>query len=197
LAAEWREQRDFVDFMVMPATRLANTALDAVASGHAQTAEQVAAYAAADLLCYFAEAPASLVRRQNDLWGPLLEWADRVAGLKFLPSSGIVHRDQPPATLVRVEEIARKADDFALAGLAFGTALYGSAIVTLALWLGRIDSTAAFAAARLDHTFQEERWGVDSEAAKAAESMERESTMLGRWFSALGGGELVTSASRS
>ena len=38
-------------------------------------AEIVAAYGGTDLLCYRAEAPEELVRRQAEAWDPLLDWA--------------------------------------------------------------------------------------------------------------------------
>ncbi len=87
--------------------------------------------------------------------------------------------------MAAVETLAAGLDDFALAGLAFATALFGSAIIALALMRGRLTGEQACAAARLDEAFQEERWGVDSEAAERAKALAADAAMLEAWFKAL------------
>lgn len=185
IAEEWRRQGAWIAYAEMPATRLAHTAIDAVAAARGLTAEGVVRYAGADLLCYFAEGPARLAYRQEKIWGPLLEWAREAHGLVFARAVGIVHRPQPPETLARLAAILTPLDDFTLAGVAFAAGLFGSAILALALREGRIDADEAMAAGRLDEIFQEEQWGVDAEAAGRAEAMAIEAVMAERWFAAL------------
>ena len=91
----------------------------------------------------------------------------------------------PPAAAARDHRPDRGAGrapsaDFALAGLAAAAALFGSAILGFALRRGELDGEAAFELSRLDETFQEERWGVDAEAAARADAMAKEAVMLGR-----------------
>jgi chaperone required for assembly of F1-ATPase len=50
---------------------------------------------------------------------------------------------------------------------------------------GELTAEAAFELSRLDETFQEERWGVDAEAAARADAMAKEAIALGQWFEAL------------
>jgi chaperone required for assembly of F1-ATPase len=97
----------------------------------------------------------------------------------------VVHQPQPPATIARIAALSTAEGDFALAGLAAAAALFGSAILAFALRRGELTAEAAFEISRLDETFQEERWGVDAEAAARADAMAREAVMLGRWFAAL------------
>ncbi|MGH6957895.1 MAG: ATP12 family protein, partial [Caulobacteraceae bacterium] len=148
-------------------------------------AERVAAFAAADLLCYFAEGPAALVERQERRWGPVLDWAEAALGVAFTRVQGIVHRAQPRETVARVETLAGAEDAFALAGLAAASALFGSTILAFALRRGQLTADAAFALSRLDEAFQEERWGLDAEAVARADAMAQEAAMLERWFGAL------------
>jgi chaperone required for assembly of F1-ATPase len=169
----------------MPATRLAHTAIDVVGSAREPTIDGVVRYAGADLLCYFAESPAWLVHRQEKIWAPLLDWARDTHGLEFVRAAGIVHRPQPPGTLARLADLLAPMDDFTLAGMAFAAALFGSAILAMALRDGRINADEAMAAARLDEIFQEEQWGVDAEAAARADAMAVEAVMAERWFAAL------------
>ncbi len=185
VADEWAAQAETIAYDAMPATRLTHTALDGVAGARAETARSVTRYAASDLILYFADAPASLVARQQAAWGPLIAWAEQAFDLRFVRAAGIVHQTQPTETLARIEALAAEASDVDLAGLAFGAALFGSSILALALRARRLGGAGAFAAARLDEAFQEERWGVDAEAAGRAARLAVEATMLERWFAAL------------
>ena len=169
----------------MPATRLAHTAIDGVAAVRQATVEGVVGYGGNDMLCYFAETPARLVHRQEKTWGPMLDWAWDAHGLAFTRAAGIVHHPQPLEPLARLSALLASMDDFTLTGMAFAAALFGSAILGLALRDGRIDADEAMAAARLDEIFQEEQWGVDAEAAARADAMAGEAVMLERWFAAL------------
>jgi len=187
VASEWSAVEGAIDYALMPATRLAFTAADRVGRARAAMASEVARQAGADLLCYFAEAPASLTRRQEERWGPVLDWAARTQDLRFEPTAGILHRAQPQATLNRVEALAGELDDFALAGLALAASLFTSAVLALALQCGELSGDQAFDLSRLDEAFQEEQWGVDAEAAERTAGLRAEAVMLERWFRALQG----------
>jgi len=185
IAEEWAAQGESIILAEMSATRLAYSAFDGVAAARADTAASVARYAGADLLCYFAEGPRALVERQEALWTPLLEWAEAELQLPLVCVTGVMHAAQPPQSLARAEALAGALDDFALAGLAFATALFGSAVLGFALQRGRLNADQAFALSRLDETFQEEQWGLDAEAAARADAMAADAVMLERWFRAL------------
>jgi chaperone required for assembly of F1-ATPase len=185
VAAEWAVQGETIDLAAMHANRLANTALDAVPQAREATAGSVADYAGSDLLCYFADEPEGLVRRQAEAWEPLLIRAEAEAGLVFVRAAGIVHRPQPPQTLEQVRALAAGLDDFALAGLAFGASLFGSAVLSLALLRGWVDGPRAFELSRVDEAWQEEKWGVDAEAAERTARLRGEASMLDRWFRGL------------
>jgi chaperone required for assembly of F1-ATPase len=185
VAGEWAAQGEHVEMAAMHATRLAFTAADHAARARVELVAEVARFAASDLVCYFAEAPSALVALQTRRWGALLHWAEQDLGLVFVRVQGIVHAPQPPQTLARVEALAGALDDMALAGLAFGAALFGSAVIALALQRDQLDGEAAFDLARLDEAFQESQWGVDEEAAARAAKLKAEALMLERWFSAL------------
>ena len=184
VAEEWRGQGASIIYSQMPATRLAHTAIDAIAEAREATVESIVRFAASDLLCYFADHPVSLVARQEATWRPLIDWARDAHGLAFETTAGIVHRAQPPETLARVKSLVDAADDFTLAGLAFAAALFGSALLAFALKDGRVDAGEAIAAARLDDLFQEERWGVDVETVGRTEALIGDAIMLEAWFRA-------------
>ncbi len=188
IRAEWQALGASLDWRALPLTRLASPGLDGAEEGRARAAATLRNYAGADLLCYFADGPSALVERQQHVWGELLDWARRAHGLAFERARGIVHRDQPEALFVRLEEVVSARDAFHLSGLAFGAALLGSTILALALEDARLDAAAAVAAARLDEAFQEEIWGIDAEAALRTERLHAEARLLESYFRALSAG---------
>lgn len=185
LAREWDQQATHIEMARMPATRLAFTAIDFVGGARDATAAEIGRYAGADAICYFADAPDALIERQVERWGPVIAWAEKALGVEFVRVTGIRHRDQHAATLLKLARLAEADDDFGLAALAHATALFGSAILAFALRAGELDGPAALDLSRLDEIFQQERWGVDQEAAERAANMLTEAVMLERWFEAL------------
>jgi chaperone required for assembly of F1-ATPase len=186
VAEEWRSQGEEIVLADMPATRLAHTAFDRVPAVREAVAEEAAGYAGSDVLCYFAEGPEGLVAREQAEWEPWLQWAEAELGLRLVRATGIVHQAQPPESLMRARDLALELDDFRLTGLASAAALFGSAVLAFALARGRLSGEAAFGLSRLDAIFQEERWGIDAEAAERTGRMLAEARMLEAWFRALG-----------
>ncbi len=186
VAVEWASQGEALELGGMHVTRLANTAIDSIPGARQAVADQVADYAGSDLLCYFAEGPAALVARQDAEWSPVLARAEAEEGLFMTRATGIVHRAQPEATLRRVRDIALSLNDFALAGLAFATPLFGSAVLAIAVWRGWLSGEAALELSRLDEAFQEEKWGIDAEAAERTAGRRAEAAMVGAWLAAAG-----------
>ena len=185
VAEEWAAQGEHIDLASMHAARLANTAIDAIPTAREATADSVAAFAASDLLCYRAEEPQGLVERQTALWDPVMGRVEREEGLAFVRAQGIIHQAQPAATPARVKALALDLDDFRLAALAYGAALFGSAILGLAVARGWLEADEAFEISRLDEAWQEDRWGVDEEAAERTARLRLEAATLQRWLGAL------------
>uniref|UniRef100_B0T3E7 ATP12 ATPase n=1 Tax=Caulobacter sp. (strain K31) TaxID=366602 RepID=B0T3E7_CAUSK len=185
VAGEWEAQDQVIDSTVMPATRLAFTAIDRIRETRAEVAAEVAAYAGSDLLCYWADHPTPLVERQKRDWGGMLDWARAELDLHLQPVSGVIHTAQSPAALASVEALALTMDDFTLAGVAYGAGLLGSTVLALALRAGKVTGRKALDLSRLEEVFQAETWGQDAEAIARAETLAIEAQVLERWFAAL------------
>lgn len=185
VADEWAGQGEFLDAGTMPATRLASTAIDRVVEVMEAVADEITAYAGNDLTCYLAEAPRSLIERQEREWGQWRNWAEQTHGIRLVPVQGIIHQTQDQASLDKVRALALSLDHFQLSGLAMAVPLLGSAILGLALQQGELSGEAAYDLSRLDEAFTEERWGVDEEASLRAAAQRAETVMLEQWFKAL------------
>jgi chaperone required for assembly of F1-ATPase len=165
IAAEWSAQGTEIDTASMPLTTLACTAIDTVADNAAAVAEEIAAYAMSDLLCYRAEAPDGLIARQAAHWDPILAWANSTFSVRFVTSRGLMPVGQEEALRDAVRTAASAHAPLALAGLHVLTTLSGSAVLALALASGRLSLDELWVAAHIDEDWQIERWGTDAEAA--------------------------------
>jgi len=166
IAAEWTGQGETIEPTSMPATRIANSAIDGVAPNMSAVREEIAGYAAADLLCYRAADPEELAKAQASAFDPVLDWAQETMGARFLVSEGIRHVAQPQSALAAMgAALAAIEDPFALAALHVATTLTGSALLALAVLRGRLSAEEAWRAAHVDEDFQISRWGEDAEAA--------------------------------
>lgn len=184
-AAEWRAQGGEIDFATMPATRLAFTTIDRAAATRDALAVEVARYAASDGLAYLADDTPRLLERQRAEWLPLLSWAATDMGVRLETVAGVMHRPQPPESIARARELAAGEGEFALAGLAFAAALFGSAVLAFAVRRGRLTGDEAHDLARLEEAHQESEWGVDAEAAERTARRLDEARFIARWFAAL------------
>ena len=185
IAADWEAQGERIVVADMPATRLAYTALDSVPQAREAVAAEVAAYGGSDALCYRATHPMALIARQAELWDPWLDWAATHLQAPLKATSGVIHVSQDEAVLNRLRHRALAEDDFGLAGLAFATPLFGSAVLAWAVREARLTGPEAFELSRLEEIFQESQWGVDAEAAQRTARLARDAEMIGAWFAAL------------
>lgn len=185
IAAEWRAQVERIDLATMFNTRQAYGVLDRPDDAAAPLADQVARYAETDLVCYLAEGPAALLERQEAAWAPLREWAEGL-GVVLKPSVGIMPKAQPPASIEAIRTHALSLDRFRLAGLVHGVALFGSAILGLAVERGRLTAAEAYELSRVDEAYQASHWGEDAEAVSRTTSARAEARALDQWFAALG-----------
>ncbi len=185
IAAEWAAQGDHIDPATMPLTRLANSAIDGVASNAAAVRAEILNYAGSDLLCYRAGDPERLVQLQDAAWNPLIDWMHERFGARFLLAEGIVHVTQFPETIAAVDAALGDPGPLELAGLSTINTLTGSAILTLAVLHGRLTAAEAWALAHVDEDFEISLWGEDDEAMRRRAARWREmqaaAEVLGRY----------------
>lgn len=176
IAAEWQAQGEYIDTDTMPLTRLLNIALDRVETDREALLAEITNYAQTDLLCYRApmEAHALGVPSLNQKlrllqlqhFDPILAWAAETYGIDLMCTDGLIPVAQPDASITKIAAAFSAANAHELAALALITPILGSALLTLALWKGRIDANEALAAAHLDETVHATAWGDDQEVVE-------------------------------
>jgi chaperone required for assembly of F1-ATPase len=170
LADEWLAQGKAIDPAAMPLTRIVNSATDVVACRLDATADEIARYARADLVCYRAALPRTLVEAQSAAWDPILAFAREKLGACFVCTEEVVFVEQPEPARAAVREAVKRiansgqAAPFALAALHVMATLTGSVLLALALAHGELTPAEAWIAAHVDEDFEMRAWGEDAEA---------------------------------
>lgn len=184
IAAEWDAQQGLVDPETMPATRMANSAIDKVIPQYEEVAGLIAAYGGTDHLCYRAVRPQGLIDRQIAAWNPLLDWAAKDLGAPLKTTSGVIHITQDADALQRLHQHVLDLGNFRLAALHDLVALSGSLILAFAVARGRLTPDEAWNLSRIDEAWQIEEWGEDEDAAAIA-ALKRDSFLQAAQFFAL------------
>ena len=127
--------------------------------------DDILRYAGSDLVCYRAEGPQGLAAAQARHWDPLLDFAKDALQAPLRLARGVVHVEQPQASLDAIRRRLASFDAWALAALHVMTGLTGSALLALAVALKQLSPEEAWEAAHVDEDWQISQWGEDDEAA--------------------------------
>jgi chaperone required for assembly of F1-ATPase len=165
IAAEWQAAGEVMGPDDVRLTGLAGAVQERIAPDPAATVDSIARYGETDLLCYRAEAPEALVRRQHEHWQPWLDWAALHLDAPLRVTSGVMHVTQDRAAVAALRHAVAACPPGVLAGLGVAVPATGSLVLGLAMARGRLDAAAAQRLADLEELFQNERWGEDAEAA--------------------------------
>jgi chaperone required for assembly of F1-ATPase len=182
IASEWEAQGEVIEPAGLRLTRLANTAIDRARVAREAVIEEILAFGGSDLVCYRAEGPIELVRRQNAAWEPLLAWLQATFGVALRVTAGVVPLSQSEAALASLRAVLAAMDDMVLTALQSATTACGSLVIALALAEGRITATDAFRLSRIDEAFQAERWGEVDEARATQDSIREVIASAGRFM---------------
>jgi len=120
---------------------------------------EIIKYAGNDLLLYRADAPESLVRRQEEIWDSMLVKLARRFGVSFQPTIGIVHQPQPEATLRRLDDALEGEGLFPLTAMNAVMSITGAGLLALALRHGLATPEEVWVAAHVDEDHQIGLWG--------------------------------------
>lgn len=182
VAEEWDAQAEEIAPDAMPITRLATTAADRMPGLREAAVQEIANYAGTDLVCYRADHPDDLVKRQHAAWQPALDWIAKRYDITFDLTEALVPVAQPEATLERVRSVIEAIDDWPLVGIHGATTSLGSVVLALALWHGRYDADAATNASLVDALFELERWGEERDATRRHDALRRDVRGIARFL---------------
>ena len=166
IAREWDAQTEVVDPNIMPMTRLANAAIDKVAVQFDEVALMIAEYGSSDLLCYRAEEPPELVKRQAASWDPILSWATETLNAPLTVVQGVMFQTQPENSIKCLTREVMRLTEFELAAFHDLVSISGSLLLGFAVIRDHISAEDAWKLSRVDEEWQIEQWGHDEEATE-------------------------------
>jgi len=182
VAHEWECQECDVKPSLMSFTQLANTMIDkAGGDDRSEMNLRILEYGGSDLVCYFAEHPADLVKRHHLRWMPLLAWMREKYGIVFETVSGIKHCSQPQESMDKLEKLINElaVDEFTVVQAA--SDITGSVVIAFAFLEGQLSSEEAWQAACVDEIFQMEIWGDDVDACKRLDAIRLELELINQF----------------
>ena len=182
IAFEWDAQDETIKPETMPFTRSANAAIDKVTHQHAEVAQMISDYGDSDLLCYRAEFPQELVKRQAETWDPLLDWADKTFNARLEPRVGVMHAAQDPRAVANLSRVTHAFDAFELTALHDLVGMSGSLILGLAATQNFESPEALWERSRVDERWQAEQWGDDDEALEVEAKKKTEFLHAARFY---------------
>lgn len=169
MAEEWAAQGERIDAATMPMVRLVNSALESGEAMIPSFRDEIVKYAAGDLLLYRAEAPRELVADQEAIWDAALVKLARHYGVSFQPTIGILHQDQPAATLAKLHEALEGQGLLVLTALVSITGVTGSGLLAIGLLDRLFTPDHVWVAAHVDEDYQIRQWGEVEEAKERRE----------------------------
>lgn len=186
IAAEWQTaggaKGGEMSFSDTPLTRLAGTVQQRIAPDPAPIVDAIARYGESDLLCYRADTPEALVRRQAQAWQPWLDWAALTYDAPLRVTAGVGHVRQHHDSIRALRSAVAALDVDALAALGVAVPALGSLVLGLALAAGELDAAVAHELGCLDELFQAELWGEDVEAAARRRAIADEVELAERYL---------------
>ncbi len=183
IAREFEESSK--DIRKMPLAQLALTAIDISADRREDVINGIMSFGDHELICQRASHPPELVREQEKLWQPYLEWCRAAYNAELRTGSGVAPFEQSAHALRRLRDGIGKRGAFFLTGLSQACAVLGSLVIGLAFMEGRVGASEALEAAEMESLWQNRKWGKDACHQSRYAEMLRELKVCDKWFSLL------------
>ena len=167
IAHEWDRQDAFVNPDSMPLSCLANTCLETLLTQRQAMEAVTKSYLDADLLCYPADSPDSLVALQNKLWTPERKWVKARYDSALNIAPGIMPVAQDPSVVARLGRLVEDMDDWQFTAAQLLVSTTGSYVLMLGAMDRRLDAEAVIARAFLPERHHMDIWGHDTDQENA------------------------------
>ncbi len=165
MLAEWQALQGQLKPAQLPLSQLVFTVLDLVPQRKADMLAEITAHADNELLCFWSAEQPLLVQMQQQEWQPWLNWAKQ-QGFDFNVAQTL--SDKTLASHAPLRQYLAALDDTTLLILQQAVVLTGSFILGLAFQQAVLTADKAHALAELEMRFQQQKWGIDEEAAASS-----------------------------
>lgn len=144
-----------------------------IAKNREEVINRLVQFSLTDMLLFWGQNK-ELVKRQEEIWGPILQWASYEVNTKFIKTQSLDVPSQEENSAERLKMFMESLSDKELAGFYVAALNMKSVLLAAALIKGRINAKQAFDAAYLEELWQAESWGVEEEAEKRRAEVRQE-----------------------
>ena len=116
-------------------------------------------YGNCDPICYIASEPTKLQLKQENLYSPLRDWAEKFFSIKLNIGTGLLFIEQPPSNAGIIKKYLKEFDNFHLTAIHELTKSLGSIFTSLALYNKIVSPELAWKVANVEDNFRIEVWG--------------------------------------
>ncbi|KAK4522470.1 hypothetical protein GAYE_HTGSCF31FUTG100G0358 [Galdieria yellowstonensis] len=159
VASEWEAQHPRIRPVSMPVTSLLTTSIDLTKEHREQFLKTLVEFFNTDTVCIRASYPKGLVRRQRELWDPLIAYLSEKWDIHIRTSEDIFGVSQDRDSLERVYQYLKNQHSLFFTALHSATSTTKSLIIGLALSDKAISTKQAMEACRCEEDFQIQYWG--------------------------------------
>lgn len=170
IAAEWEAQSEYIRPETMPVTRLLNVAVEQTPENRDALVAEARKYTGTDVLCYREGEVRLHAEEQASKWDPVLAWAAE-QGITLTITDSLMAIPQDEAALDAVADFAAGLADMELTHFVHLVAVFGSAVLAMAVIKNHLTGEAAFELSRLDEMWQIKYWGEDEEAKERTDAI--------------------------
>ena len=144
-----------------------------IAKNREEVINRLVQFSLTDMLLFWGQNK-ELVKRQEKIWGPILQWASYEVNTKFIKTQSLDVPSQEENSAERLKMFMESLSDKELAGFYVAALNMKSVLLAAALVKGKINAKEAFEAAYLEELWQAENWGVEAEAEKRRSEVRQE-----------------------
>jgi len=144
-----------------------------IAKNREEVINRLVQFSLTDMLLFWGQNK-ELVKRQEEIWGPILQWASYEVNTKFIKTQSLDVPSQEENSAERLKMFMESLSDKELAGFYVAALNMKSVLLAAALIKGYINAKEAFNAAYLEELWQAENWGVEEEAEKRRTEVRQE-----------------------
>lgn len=160
IAAEWESQDTLIKPTALPLTRLATASIDLIPMYRAEIIESLVNILKTDTACCREGDREDLHEIQEKAFRPLVDWLGQRFGVPPKVSFSFGAINQPEYLLSALRDYLTSLDDYHIAALEQLTNTVKSIVIALGLVHDRITIEQAVKIARLEETFQTDKWGI-------------------------------------
>lgn len=135
--------------------------------------DKLVQFSLTDMLLFWGQ-EVDLIKKQEEAWGPLLQWAQNEFDTKFKETHGLDVLEENKQAGKRLKYFMQNLSDKELAAFYLAALTMRSVLLAAALVKGRINAEQAFQAAFLEELWQSENWGTDEVTQKRRDELKQE-----------------------